>query len=423
MIHVKISYKTASRGISIAFNGSIILESRNDHCQVADIGMNGKCNDIQIMQKPDFVALLEMVCDLKNTVNIPWFNQAMQCLSDFQANQSLRQKIGKLGNGLKFDDSGHLIGVDLSHLNLTGFIHLELLPQSVRTLDLSFNDLDTLNLNGLRGKSVERLNVERNPRCHIDSEYLDPESKNVTLRELELSFNQIFPWITNRNDKHERIRNMIKEHPTLQHIFIDGTLISQCSHPLVTVYRMLRVIDGVTNKQLIPWFDRFSRGVLMECDEWKHFGVEYKKRRKGYSPRYNFDLSGLGLEGHIDLRYLPRNVIKLDLSNNNLTSISLFGEGNFNLRRLNIQNNDHLGIDLQKIDLSLGSKSCPPLRHLIHLDLSSKQLLRSGRFCNLTERQIVREWLKTTIMQEVALDDVLILNENRPLRFNYTDSS
>ena len=105
-------------------------------------------------------------------------------------------------------DNGNLIGVDLSDLNLIGIINLESLPPTGRSLDLSFNDLDTLNLDGLRGKSVERLNVEHNARCHINTECFTAESEHkLPLKVLQLSTNQIFPWITSFGEKKSRIKS------------------------------------------------------------------------------------------------------------------------------------------------------------------------------------------------------------------------
>lgn len=82
----------------------------NDHRTIQDIGITVEANVIQIIEKPVFVALLEMVADIDNIENIPWFNQAMECLSDPSNKQSK-------------NEYGYLIGIDLSHLDLTGTVH------------------------------------------------------------------------------------------------------------------------------------------------------------------------------------------------------------------------------------------------------------------------------------------------------------
>ena len=130
--NANVSYIKESRGISIIFEGRIILNFFNDHRTIKDIGMigNGTLNDIEIIPKPDFAALLEMVSDISNIQNIPWLILAMQCLS-YPSSKRCRS-VFNFSRGLHCDTDGHLIGVDLSHLNLTGNVHLKSLPPTVR---------------------------------------------------------------------------------------------------------------------------------------------------------------------------------------------------------------------------------------------------------------------------------------------------
>ena len=411
-ISARVSH-TSSPGISIIFNGKIILNFINDHRTIKDIGMTNTMNDIQVIHKPDFAALLEMISDIDNIQNIPWLLHAMDCVNHPLENDWLNGINGSdFGESLVFDENGTVTAVDLSQLNLTGTIHLESLPQSIRSLDLSFNDLDTLNLNGIRGKSLEKLNLEHNHRCHINTEcFLSDSRHNLTITELTLSSNQIFPWITDFKDKCCHIQRLIDRHSTLDQVIIDGLPIFRSTGRLSIHSRMLRVIDGVTNKQVIPWYHLFVRYIPIQPRInlfWKDLGVYYMRRRVGYSARYRFDLSGLGLEGHIDLGYLPRNVAVFDISNNNVSSMSFLGEGPFSLRRLHVQNNDKLLIDLADID-AVSQNSC--FRHLKAFRFSSNQLQINGVLdeIRMTKEHFVRLWMQTTMLQEVVMDDTWFL--------------
>ena len=416
MINAKMCYVSASRGISIVFSGKLILNSFDDHRTILDIGMKAEENDIKIIQKPVFVALLEMVSDIKNKEKIPWFDRAMQCLSDPSANRC--QNISQWSCGLDCDDSGNLIGVDLSHLNLSGCIYLKSLPQTVLSLDLSYNDLDTLNLTALSGKSVERLNVEINDRCHINTECFtegavqDP-NPILSIEELQISSNQIFPWITDDLEyKHRRIKRLMNRHSYLEQVIVDGHVISRSTDQIPIHSRMLKVIDGVTNKELIPWYTLFSRGCKIQPREWRNYRVQYMRRKQGYSARYRFDLSGLGLEGHIDLGYLTKNVIKMDLSKNNLSSISFESRGHykFNLRALNIEHNDNVRIDLREMDFS--SPKWSSLVHLLRFSVSSNQLVHVDAFNSMSRAEYVALWVSNTPIHEVVLDGKVYANKH-----------
>ena len=400
MINAKLPSLAVPRGVSIIFGGKVILNLRNDYRTIGDIGMTERLNDIQIIQKPIFAALLEMVHGVTNKQNIPWFNQAMDFLSDPSANDY--QSPLPIERGLICDENGNLIGIDLSHLNLIGTIHLEALPQTVRSLDLSFNDLDSLNLNELRDKSVERLNVENNPRFQVNTEHFDFEPElNRTARTLYLSSYQIVPSIINWNVKRYRIERWLHRQPTIETVVLDSAL-TICREGSVPFYvAMVNVIKRVTNKERIPWYQHFLNSWTIHPSSWCDFGVIYHKGNSRSRARLSFDLSGLGLEGHIDLGHTPRNVMRLDLSNNNLSSISFIGKANCNLQELNLQNNDNLRIDLTEIDQS--SKSCC-LYYLKRLMISSNQINR----CRMSKRNSVYQWLSVNMVKEVVLDEVVL---------------
>ena len=389
-----------SRRNSIIFGNTIILELVGDHRTVSDIGMHEGSNHMQFIQKPDFVALLEMVSNIENKKSIPWFGRAMLCLSDSSSNDWFES-----GGGLYYDSNNNLITVDLSHLNLTGALHLASLPPTVRSLDLSFNDLHSLNLEELRGKSVERLNVENNPRCHINTECFQPEQeRTLSIKVLQCAFDQIFPWITNLEAKHNRIRNWLDYHPNVDLLVVDRVSLS-LAHFSQFHTKMLRVIEGIANKEVIPWYQPMMNGPI-QPDEWEHYRVDYKRGRGGHPARYKFDLSGLGLLGHIQLFHLPRNVRKLDLSNNNLSSISFVGEGQNCLEELDLQNNPKLRIDLTEIERS------SVLRCFCRLSISSNQLDIQGqgsfplRFQEKIE--FVQNWLHISPMTRIIVDDIRI---------------
>ena len=368
-----VSAVVASQGISVIFKGKIIPNRYNDKHTITDIGMNARLNDVQIIQKPVFVALLEMVSGLGNRENIQWFNYSTRCLSDTSANQC--QNLTKFGQVL----NGNLIEIDLSHLNLTESLHLASLPQTVRSLDLSFNDLDFLNFDALRDKSVEILNVEQNERCHINTECFNLESEHkLSIKVLQLSSYQIFPWIADPQEKAIRIRNWLHQTQCLERLIVDNIVMNRRRFNMPLHSRMLNVIRGVTNKEVIPWFILFLKRWSIQSDQWAGYRVNHIRKRDGYPSRYKFDLSGLGLEGEINLGALPPNVIELDLSNNNLSSICLEGQGRFRLRVLNIRRNEFLRIKWKDICISSRARC---LGRLQRLDVSPNQL-RGGRLKN-----------------------------------------
>ena len=333
--------------ISIIFNGKIILNLIKDRRTIHDIGITEEANEIQIIKKPDFAALLEMVADIDNIENIPWFNQKVQCLSDPSAKHCYRTS--EVERGLHYDVSGNLIGIDLSHLELTGTFHLNAVPQSVKSLDLSFNNLLKLTFGGLKHKSLERLNVEHNDRLRIDTTYVHRivSAKDSPLtRILRLSSNQIFQFINDSKRKYSQIRQWLYRQQMFDVLVVDGvTFYRKDSVPLYVA--MLNVIEGVTNKEVIPWYRYFVDEKKIQPDEWHRLGIKQSKKKE-----YSFNLSGLALEGHIDLGCLPKTVGKLDLSNNNLSIISFVGNGSHNLRQLNLQNNNYLRIELREFDKS-----------------------------------------------------------------------
>ena len=350
-----------------------------------------------MIPRPEFVLLLEMVSDIENKESIPWFECAMQCLYDSSANDYLIAS--QLGTGLVCDDIGDLIRIDLSDLSLTGTIHLESLPQTVRSLDLSFNDLDTLNLEALRGKGLRRLSVERNDRLRLNMNVFDSDlGRNLSLRTLQLSFNQIFPEIVDSKLKLYKIQKLMDNHRTLNVMIVDGVSIPRGALIVRIAFPqgIGNVVKGVTNKERIPWYTYFVRFQHLPRRELPRFGIySADRRRNRYRGKYELDLSGLGLEGHVDLGHLPRNVIKLDLSNNNLSSISFMGEGKYNLGLLNLWNNDNLRIDLSAIDQS-SSRCCLFRAHW--LGLSSNQLTHA-------QPKYVKEWLRASTLDTLTLDD------------------
>ena len=194
IVRIKCPAIKSTVDISIIFKGHILLNVADDYQTLGSIGMHCELNEIQVIGKSDFVALLETIDDIDNKENIPWFNQAMSCLSDLSTTQC--RTLSSFGRRINYDDAGKLNGIDLSHLNLTGRIHLESLPLTVRSLDLSFNDLYTDNLKGLRRKSLERLNVEHNQRCHINTALWSPQfGYDFPAQILQISGHQIFSWI------------------------------------------------------------------------------------------------------------------------------------------------------------------------------------------------------------------------------------
>lgn len=341
----------------------------NDNRMITEIGINEDSNEIQLIRKPDFVSLLEMVKDIENKRSISWFKRAMEWLSDFSAKHC--RDLCQLGEGLRCNGCGTLVRIDLSHLNLIGVIHLESLPQSVRTLDISFNDLRSLNLDGLRGKSVNELNIESNDRIRIETHVFEVESGNkLALRRLRLSPNQIVQNIAD-------LEQWMRRQRTLNILIVDDVPLYR-GRDIPHYEGMIKVVNGVTNKQHIPWYEHYQNKQLIPADRWHRYGISTNHRHprasdiKGRRGYFELDLSGLALEGHIDLGFVPRNVIKMDLSNNNVSSISFVGDGVYFLRELHIENNPNLKIDLTAIDQS---SACCCLCRAHRFYVSSDQLI------------------------------------------------
>ena len=384
--------------ISILVNGVIILNPVNDTRTLDDIEVDAESIDIQIIPKPDFAALLEMVSDIRNKQNIPWFHQAMHCLSD--PSTSKYRTLSYFAR-LTCNDNGEVIEVDLSHLNLTGTIHLQSLPQNVRSLDLSFNDLDSPNLNGLRGKSLQRLNVEHNERCSLNMTIFDHETfRSLSLRVLQMSSNQMSRSLTNWMC-HQRILNLV---------IVDGVEISR-GISKVLYEAMLKVVGGITNKWMIPWYGDFFMGFTIDRTGYAALGITvqyanyHSSGKCARGNQYRFNMSGLGLKGHIDLGSLSRNVMSLDLSNNKLSSIWFHGDAKYDLRFLDIRGNPKLKIDLAEIDAS--SSTCSVFR-AYSFAASSNQLKHGDHLSPETVEKCVEQWLRTSTLFSVVLDQRIL---------------
>ena len=423
----KCSRIQSSNDISIIFNGKIILNLIKDQRTIHDIGITLEANEIQIIEKPEFAALLETVADVDNIECIPWFNQKVQCLSDPSSKDCHKlQKTSGLERGLHYDFSGNLIAVDLSHLDLTGTVHLKSLPQSVKSLDLSFNNLRMLKFGGLEHKSLERLNVEHNDRLRIDTTCLrrliHPNGPALS-RILQLSSNQIFQSINDPKTKYSQIRQWLHRQQMFDVLLLDGvTFHRKDSVPFYDA--MLNVIAGVTNKEVIPWYRHLVNETKIQPSEWQKLGIhrcggkDFKKK-EGKPVRYcsrvyttwcSFNLSGLALEGHMDLGCLPQNVRQLDSSNNNLSSIAFLGDGPYQLKELNIQNNSRLRIDLREFN-----KSSVLLWRLNRLLISSNQLVYPESAESKPIKIMVQQWLGTTHLDEVLVDGNKIVRIQDPM--------
>ena len=328
LLHDRISSIISSGEISIIFQERVILNLNNDHRSLKSIGISATSNSIQIIRKPDVAALLEMISETRNSQNIPWFDRASYCIVNPFSTEC--RSVCQLGSGLHCDSEAHLIGIDLCHLDLGGTVHLESLPQTVRSLDISFNDFETLDLDGLAGKSLDRLNVEMNRRCRLHSKLGDPRfGHNLPIKVLRISSNLLI---------------------------IDGVPMLR-GDTMPFYFGILNVVQGVTNKERIPWYQYFSDGLTISSQQLRIFGIDYpqvlnKQNFRRSRARCHLNLSGFGLEGHIDLGFLPKNVFELDLSNNNLGSVSFAGNcghkaiwnSQQNLRELNLQQNNNLRI-------------------------------------------------------------------------------
>ena len=379
-INRKIPSVSPAHKISIIFKERILLNLVNDNRTIRDFGFCNESNDIQIIEKPDCVALLEMLGGITNIRNIPWIDDLFHCISDPSATNW--RTISQSEKRLEFDDNGHLIAINLCCLKLTGTVHLESMPQSVRSLDLSFNDLDSLNLDELRGE-LDRLNVEMNRRCQLISRHSDPRfGHNLPIKVLRISSNVL----------------IINGVPMLR------------GHSMPFYYGMLNVVRGVTNKERIPWYDAFLNGQWIAPERLRSLGIDYQEGipkviriQFGRSRRpCSFDLSGLGLKGHIDLGFLPKNVIGMDLSNNHLSRITFASNSQNNLRELNMQINDHLRFDLGEMERSL--TACTFYR-LCTLRISSNQIQQRDIPNEMEMNDFLRYLLRASSLLQIFVDE------------------
>ena len=116
-----------------------------------DAEITDKSIEILIIRKPDFAGLLRVSSDIRNKENTPKFDRALWRISDASSLE--------FGRDLVCDTNESLVDIDLSHLDFTGTIHLESVPQSARSMNLSFNDFETLDHDGL-GSKLDRLKLE-----------------------------------------------------------------------------------------------------------------------------------------------------------------------------------------------------------------------------------------------------------------------
>ena len=371
-------------------------------CTSSDVYNQSLPVAIPISSKSDvmqmsLISILEMMNGIGNKQNIPWFDCASQCLSDPSANCHQIASHLEEGYGLQFEDNDDIIGMDLSNLGLTGFLDFFWSPPTLKSLDLSSNDLEIVHLDGLRDKSLERLNVENNRRCHIKT---DVFASDLPLKSLYLSSNQIFPWIDDLGSKRLFVSKwMDQQNVPLSVIIMDGITYWK-SMPF---YReMLHLVEGVTNKEVIPWYELFR-----QCDEagypirrmciWHNIRQKFRGyfwcRFSSRKAERFVNLSGLGLEGHVDLGHLPRSITKLDLSANDLSDISFGRKGRSALKSLSIQNNEKLKVNLSRIHWMT---SCFPSYHLA---ISSNQI--KDALSDLIE------WLIKSTLSRIEIDGVL----------------
>ena len=121
------------------------------------IGITDKSDEIQIIPKPDFAALLKVISDIRNKENILQFDRASYRTSD--ASSFKCHRVSQFGRALDRNANGSLVDMDSSDLDLTGTIRLESVPQRAHSMNISFKDFETLDHDGL-GSKLDKLNVE-----------------------------------------------------------------------------------------------------------------------------------------------------------------------------------------------------------------------------------------------------------------------
>lgn len=213
---LNISNQSAPNGISIIFRDMVLANLRRDFRLISDIGINAKHNEIQVISKPVVVCLLEMILGISNRERIPWFEHAISCVSAPSSNHNTVCS----NSGLSYDSNGTLIGINLSNLGLIGDLNIGSLPHTVRSLDISSNDLNTFQLHGFGGKSLEILRVQNNNKWIIERRLF---GEDIPLKSLYVSSDQIFPWITTLNSKkRRRITRWMNTMPFLERMIVDN---------------------------------------------------------------------------------------------------------------------------------------------------------------------------------------------------------
>ena len=279
-------------------------------------------------------------------------------------------------------------------------------------LDLSKNILNSISFGGDGLHFLEELNVRNNDHLHINLVDIERSSIFCSFSRLVISPNQlIIDGVTTKTGKIEYVREWLMKRTSrinrvvIDHVTIDNMAMPQ-GDPILYQLQMLHVVDGVTNKDKIPWHHYFSKRIPIPAERFESLGIIYNgivpgNRYKRSRARCHFNLSGLGLKGHIDLGYLPKNIVQLDLSNNNLSSISFTGNAQYNLRELNLQNNEHLRMDLTKMCASSSASCC--LDHLHVLRISSNQLDIRGSTSKGYFEGHIQSWLSTSGLTQLQV--------------------
>lgn len=174
-----------------------------------------------------FESLLEMMSDVtfegdqwEQNRFVP-FQRIMQFIKDStESGQcSVKDLCGK-NKEFVCNEHGQLTMINMGMLKMTGNFDLSKIPQTLETLLLNQNQLDSIgDFKSLMGSSLQRLCIHRNPNLNPDLSVFQDQEAPLPLRELSLSQRHILPnlgeepdvWISwSQETKKQKISHWVR---------------------------------------------------------------------------------------------------------------------------------------------------------------------------------------------------------------------
>lgn len=411
------------KGISIIFQDRILLSSDWKLIEIGFCGEMGVSNHIQVIPKPAFVSLLEMVSGITNKWQIPWYPMATHYLSDPRALQN---------DPLIWDC------FNLSHFGLKGTVNLDAVPQSVIALDLSYNDLHTIKWSGDIGpRHLKSLNIQNNKRLRVDFTQMlwlnHFQCSSVQLRmpgvdHTILSKQQITQWALNQLQLHQQrtsLQSLTVDHfkfsrkpravsengetntrtsnePTSQYPAVAQPEIGVMADPVFqSLVEMMKSVQ-INYQNTGGWLQFVAHcarsGNCKVTDLCRFYSSRFKCNGQGDLVRMVFD--GCHLSGHVHLAAIPQTVKVLHLRQHNITNIGEWKDlRGKSLRYLDVFRNPNLILDLSQLE---EGGDPLPLKSLI---VSAVQIQKFFKIKSkmISRQDIIREWVMQSMLDSLVV--------------------